>query len=195
MQTKPVHGNFVYETQTKRNRDSAGNVWKHSTCLHLPIILCSSCKIKIHYQQDRQHPEVLKFKSQCCHIVFTILKLWYQFAHCYSEIPLFLCCICCILFLIRLKCGWETESCAELSTMKYLSPNADFSLYYDMNNKCNLSYDLPKTCLQVHFCLFSNVFHDYSHCIFLLNSKACIFKNFTCLYKGSFTPCKSTPLY
>lgn len=35
--------------------------------------------------------------------------------------------------------------------MKYLSPNADSRLYYDMNNICNLSYDLPETCSQVNF--------------------------------------------
>lgn len=53
----------------------------------------NSCKMKIHCQQDIWHPEALKFKFQHYHIVFRILKLWFQFAHCYSEIPLFLCCI------------------------------------------------------------------------------------------------------
>ena len=70
-----------------------------------------------------------------------------------SKCPLFLSCI---HFVIRLKGDWERghhphpRNLPVPCTMKYLSPNGDSRLYYYMNNICNLSYNLPKTYLQVN---------------------------------------------
>lgn len=42
-------------------------------------------------------------------------------------------------------------TCAVPCTIKYLSPNGDSKLYYYLNNTWDLSYNLPKTYLQVNF--------------------------------------------